>query len=79
MVEDLEKRERAFKKAKSERDDEERKRWSDIERVKEEGKRMMEEREKEIRRREEEKEDAASEKVAAEDEDLPPPLGLYFS
>lgn len=76
MVEDLEKRERAFKKAKSERDDEERKRWSDIERVKEEGKRMMEEREKEIRRREE---DAASEKVAAEEEDLPPPLGSYFS
>lgn len=78
MVEDLEKRERAFKKAKSERDDEERKRWSDIERVKEEGKRMMEEREKEIRR-EEEREDAASEKVAAEEEDLPPPLGSYFS
>ena len=72
MVEDLEKRERAFKKARSDRDDKERKRWSDVERVKEEGRRMREEREKEIRRREE---DSASEKFIAAEEDLPPPLG----
>lgn len=71
MVEDLEKRERAFKKARSDRDDKERKGWSDVERVKEEGRRMREEREKEIRR----EEDSASEKFAAAEEDIPPPLG----
>lgn len=72
----MEERERAFKKAKSERDHEERKRWGDVERVKEEGRRMREERENEIRRREEEEAQAASDNAA--EEDLPPPLGSYI-
>lgn len=73
LVDDLEERERAFKKAKVERDKDEVRRWTDTERIKEEGKRMMEEREAEIRRRDEESIKAS---MQVEEEDAPPALGV---
>jgi len=72
MLEDLEERERVLKKARAERREEEVKKWADTERVKDEGKRMMEEREKEIRMREEEAEKA---RMQMEEEDIPPTIG----
>ena len=74
MLDDLEERERVFKKARMERREEEVKRWADVERVKDEGKRMMEEREKEIRTKEEEAERA---RMPLEEEDVPPTIGAY--
>jgi DnaJ family protein C protein 17 len=73
MLEDLEERERVLKKAKVERREEEMKRWADVERVKDEGKRMMEEREKEIRLRVEE---AERNRMSIEEEDVPPTIGM---
>jgi DnaJ family protein C protein 17 len=74
MLEDLEERERVLKKARMERREEEVKRWADVERVKDEGKKMMEEKEKEIRMREEE---AERTRTQAEEEDTPPTIGAY--
>jgi DnaJ family protein C protein 17 len=74
MLDDLEERERVLKKTKLERREEEVKRWADTERVKDEGKRMMEEREKEIRMREEE---AERTRMQADEEDIPPVIGAY--
>lgn len=44
MVDELEQRERAFKKARVEKDREERSRWTENERIKDEGRRLREER-----------------------------------
>jgi DnaJ family protein C protein 17 len=74
MLDDLEERERVLKKARMERREEELKRWADVERVKDEGKKMMEEREKEIRMREEEAERA---RMQTEEEDIPPTIRVY--
>lgn len=72
LVEELEARERAFKKARVEKQAEERARWMENERIMEEGRRLREEREKELRKREEE-----ALKAAGEDE--PPELGACAS
>lgn len=69
----MEERERAFKKARIEREEEEVRRWADTERIMEEGRRMREERERELRMREEEAKRAV--KVEVEEEDPPPELG----
>ncbi|EIN08632.1 DnaJ-domain-containing protein [Punctularia strigosozonata HHB-11173 SS5] len=76
MVEELEERERAFKKARVEKVQQERRRAAETEKIKEEGRRMREERE---RRREEEEAGArrAAEAEAAAGEDDPPVLGSY--
>lgn len=72
MLEDLEERERLLKKARMDRREEEVNKWTDTERVKEEGKKMMKEREQEIRVREEE---AARARTLAEEDDMPPTIG----
>ncbi|GLB41902.1 putative dnaJ molecular chaperone homology domain [Lyophyllum shimeji] len=66
MVEELEAREREFKKQRVAKQEEERKRWQETEGIKEEGRRLREERERELRQREEEKRKAAEEGREAE-------------
>ncbi|TFK46778.1 DnaJ-domain-containing protein [Heliocybe sulcata] len=73
MVEDLEERERAFKKARVEKEQEEVRRWRENERIMDEGRRMREERAKEAERREREALKRAEKDVA--DGDAPPALG----
>lgn len=73
MLDDLEEREMVLKKARMERQEEEVKKWADTERVKDEGKRMMEEREKEIRMREAEME---RNRMQVDEEDIPPTIGM---
>lgn len=75
LVEELEARERAFKKAKVEKEEEEKARWRENERIMEEGKKLREEREKELRRKEMEREEAA--KATVRDNE-PPTLGMTF-
>ncbi|KAA1472388.1 DnaJ-domain-containing protein [Dentipellis sp. KUC8613] len=72
MVEELEERERAFKKARVEKAQEERARERETEHIREEGRRLREEREREMKRREEETEKAEA-KLREELE--PPALG----
>ncbi|TFY70321.1 hypothetical protein EVG20_g2685 [Dentipellis fragilis] len=72
MVEELEERERAFKKAKVEKAQEERARERETEQIREEGRRLREEREKELKRREEEAEKA---EARMREELEPPALG----
>ncbi|KZT19941.1 DnaJ-domain-containing protein [Neolentinus lepideus HHB14362 ss-1] len=75
MVEDLEERERAFKKARVEKEQEEIQRWRENERIMDEGRRMREERMKDAELRDQEvRERARSEKEAADGE-APPALG----
>ena len=61
LVEELEARERAFKKARVEKQAEERARWMENERIMEEGRKLREDREKELKKREEEALKAAGE------------------
>ncbi|KAH9933805.1 DnaJ domain-containing protein [Fomitopsis serialis] len=72
LVEELEARERAFKKARVEKEEGEHARWRENERIMEEGRRLREEREKELRRREEE---ALRTEREAAGEDEPPEVG----
>ncbi|KAI0066918.1 DnaJ-domain-containing protein [Artomyces pyxidatus] len=72
MLDELEERENAFKKARTERAADERQRAQEAEKIKDEGRRMREEREKELLRREEEAEKVTA---AAREELEPPPLG----
>jgi DnaJ homolog subfamily C member 17 len=72
MLEELEERERAFKKLKVEKDATERERAREADRIRNEGKMMREQREKDIRLREEEAEKAAA---AARAELEPPSMG----
>ncbi|KAF8074875.1 DnaJ domain-containing protein [Lyophyllum atratum] len=66
MVEELEAREREFKKARVEKQQAEVKQWQETEQIKDQGRRLREERERELRQREEDKRRAAEE--AREDE-----------
>ncbi|KAJ7355466.1 hypothetical protein DFH08DRAFT_500488 [Mycena albidolilacea] len=52
MVNELEERERAFKKAKMDQQRDEASRWQETEKIKDEGRRLREERENELRKRE---------------------------
>ncbi|KDQ07312.1 hypothetical protein BOTBODRAFT_60080 [Botryobasidium botryosum FD-172 SS1] len=65
LQEELEERERAFKKARGEKDDDERKKAQELERIKEEGRRMMREREEALLREQKEKEKQAGESSGA--------------
>lgn len=76
MVEELEERERAFKKAKVDKKNEEIKVQMETERIKEEGRKLREQKEKEMRMREEER---TKGDVEEEDMDLPPELRMFFS
>lgn len=72
LLEELEERERAFKKARVEKQKEEVVRWQETERIKEDGRKLREQREQELKRRQEEAEAAAM--STAQDEDEPPSL-----
>lgn len=61
LQEELEERERAFKKSKGEKDDDEKKRALELERIKEEGRRMMREKEEALAAKEEDKKQKARE------------------
>ncbi|KAG5648295.1 hypothetical protein DXG03_004867 [Asterophora parasitica] len=73
MVEELEARERAFKKARVEKQQAEVRQWQETEQIKDQGRRLREEKEKELREREEENKRRAAEE-AQEDVDAPPAL-----
>lgn len=75
LVEELEERERAFKKAKTDKEEKQKQVWRDNERIMEEGRLMRETREKELLRREEEAQ-AESKRMKAELE--PPALGMFI-
>jgi DnaJ homolog subfamily C member 17 len=72
LVEELQERERAFKKAKTQQQKEEADRLQETERIDAEGRRMREEKEKELLKVEEEMQKAAEER---EKEMTPPALG----
>jgi DnaJ homolog subfamily C member 17 len=77
MVEELEARERAFKKARADKQKEEVEKWHETERIKEEGRRLREDKEREMKKREEEQLRAAEE--AKDDELDAPSLGRILS
>ena len=72
LVDDLEEREQAFKRARTEREDKQKQVWRDNERIMEEGRLLREEREKALRQRQEE---SLREHHHQQDELEPPPLG----
>ena len=76
LVEELEERERAFKKARMEKQNEEVETWRDTEKIKEEGKRLREQKEKELREKMHPKKDEPTQEE--EDEDAPPAMGTIF-
>lgn len=71
MVNELEERERAFKKAKMDQQHDEASRWQETEKIKDEGRRLREERENELRKREQ------ARQPPVEDDMEAPSLGLY--
>jgi hypothetical protein len=77
MVEELEARERAFKKARVDKQKEETERWQETEKIKEEGRRLREDKERDMRQREEEQLRMAEE--AKEDELEAPSLGTVLA
>ena len=79
LVEELEERERAFKKARTEKQAEEVAAWHDTERIKEEGKRLREQKERELRERMNPTRHEETPPVADEEEDAPPALGEFLS
>jgi DnaJ family protein C protein 17 len=74
LVDELEQRERAFKKAKMDKEQEELKRWHESEEIKEKGRQLREQREKEIRLREDQQKAAAS---TEDPEEGAPSIGLF--
>ncbi|KAF9036495.1 DnaJ-domain-containing protein [Hymenopellis radicata] len=74
LVEELEEREKAFKKAPVEKQQEEVKRWHDTEQIKDEGRRLREEKEKELKAREMEKQNVFKQHTANVDMDEPPSI-----
>ncbi|TFK26602.1 DnaJ-domain-containing protein [Coprinopsis marcescibilis] len=79
LVEELEERESAFKKAKFDRMKEEVEAQHQTERIKEEGRKLREERERNLREREKEEYRKATEQETKMDEDVeePPPLDQF--
>jgi DnaJ family protein C protein 17 len=73
LVEELEERERAFKKARMEKQKEEVETWRETERIKEEGKKLREQKEKEMW--EKMHTPKQEEPTIEEDEDAPPAMG----
>lgn len=76
LVNELEEREQAFKKARMEKQKEELETWQQAEKIKDEGRRLREEKEKELRNRNRMKQEESIKDLDAEEE-APPPLGLY--
>lgn len=73
LVEELEERERAFKKARMDKQKEEVETWRDTERIKEEGKKLREQKEKEMW--EKMHPPKQEEPMMDEEEDVPPAMG----
>jgi DnaJ family protein C protein 17 len=78
LVNELEEREQAFKKARMEKQKEEVETWQQTEKIKDEGRRLREEKEKELRNRMKQEEESMKGLDAEEDSEAPPSLGLYF-
>ena len=76
MVEELEAREQAFKKARVGKQKEEVELWQETERIKEQGRRLREDKEREMRQRGEEQSRATGD--AAEDDLEAPSLGMVL-
>ena len=76
LVNELEEREQAFKKARMEKQKEEVEIWQQTEKIKDEGRRLREEKEKELRSRMKQEEETMKDLDA--EEEAPPSLGLYF-
>ncbi|KAI0659170.1 DnaJ domain-containing protein [Cubamyces menziesii] len=75
LVEELEERERAFKKARTETEAQKKERWRENERIMEEGRRLREEREKELERRERERQELEKKTQTGSPGLEPPSLG----
>ncbi|KAI0674275.1 DnaJ-domain-containing protein [Trametes maxima] len=75
MVEDLEERERALKKARTETEAQKKERWRENERIMDEGRRLREEREKELLKKEREREEMEKKAQTASTGLDPPSLG----
>ena len=78
LVEELEERERAFKKARTETEAQKKERWRENERIMEEGRRLREEREKELERRERERQELEKKTQTGSPGLEPPSLGPYM-
>ncbi|KAI8970570.1 DnaJ domain-containing protein [Trametes punicea] len=78
LVEELEERERAFKKARTEAEAQKRQTWMENERIMEEGRRLREEREKELMRKEREREELEKRAQAATTGLEPPSSGPFM-
>lgn len=76
LVEELEERERAFKKSRMEKQKEEMETWHETERIKEEGKKLREQKEREMHERMNPKQPEES-NSKKEEEDAPPALGNF--
>lgn len=72
MADELEERERAFKKQRMDKQKDEVSRWQETEKIKDEGRRLREDRERELKARDQETE------KASEREDEIPSLGMLF-
>jgi len=77
LVEELEERERAFKKARMEKQKEEVETWQSTERIKEDGRKLREEKEKDLKKRMEK--DTQKEPEEFIEEDAPPAMGTCHS
>lgn len=77
MVADLEEREAAFKRARTEKDREERARWTDNQRIKEEGRKMREDRQNRTQEADQAKKPETLADELADDE--PPDLGVWIA
>jgi DnaJ family protein C protein 17 len=78
LVAELEERERAFKKSRVDKDREERERYHESERIKEEGRRLREGKEKARQQFEERSEEEKAASAAKRTEDDPPELGTLI-
>jgi DnaJ homolog subfamily C member 17 len=78
MVADLEEREAAFKRTRADKDREERARWTENERIKEEGRKMREEKQKRMEEAEEARKPKAEMRADTPGEAEPPELGKCF-
>ena len=77
LVEELEERERAFKKARTDKQKEEVETWRETERIKEQGKIMREQKEKELQQMMKGKQEDVT-KEREEDEEAPPAMGALL-
>ncbi|KDR80082.1 hypothetical protein GALMADRAFT_62722 [Galerina marginata CBS 339.88] len=80
LVEELEERERAFKKARMDKQKEEVETWRETEKIKEEGKRLREQKEQAMKKRMNTNEsvEEITKETPGEEEEAPPAMGMFF-